>query len=299
MAKQKAFLHIGLPHSGGAILDAALRQHADALSGPGVDKVRLPARSAEEMFNAAVDIRREHRAWGLRRKDVEGAWALLCRRAIKHKETVVFSHELLAGCTPDEIALLVDQLPGCAVHVVVTVGAPDPRVSLFPDDHDLGSVLDRWSAATSSPDRVHVIVVDPAEPRGAWLALGEVVGFDATGLPLPEAPTPSSDTAALRLLAESAGDLATYDDLMSVGDDWAKLVADAGYDVHGDLSALVPASPPAGGDDQVHLSVIGEALGQTVAELVRLRTRTAELEQRNAKLERKRVSLKRKLARTD
>jgi hypothetical protein len=48
-----------------------------------------------EMFNAAVEMRRDHRDWGLRRKDVEGSWAHLCRRAIKNKDTVVFSHHLL------------------------------------------------------------------------------------------------------------------------------------------------------------------------------------------------------------
>lgn len=298
MARQRAYLHIGLPHSGGDLLDAALREHADRLAGPGVDKVRLPARSVEEMFNAAVEIRREHRAWGLRRKDVEGAWALLCRRAIKNKDTVVLGHDLLAGCTSDEIALLVDQLPGCAVHVIVTVGAPDPRVSLFPDDHDLGSVLERWSVAVKSPDRVHVVVVQPGAPQTAWRAFGEIIGFDAA-LPLPSTPAPMSDAAALRLLAESAGDLATYDDLTSVGEDWAKLVADSGYDVHGDLSALAPAAPSADGGEDVQLAVIGEALGDTVAELVRLRERATALEERNAKLERKRRSLKRKLALVD
>jgi hypothetical protein len=296
MAKQKAFLHIGLPHSGGDLLDAALLAHADALAGPGANPVRQPARSVDEMFNAAVEIRREHRAWGLRRKDVEGAWAAICRRAIANKDTVVVGHQLLAGCTLDEIALLVDQLPGCAVHVVVTVGTPDPRVSLFPDDHDLASVLDRWSTAVRSPDRLHVIVVDPAHPRAAWQAFGEVIGFDATPLALPDRPRPSSDAAALRLLAESAGDLATYDDLSSVGEDWAKLVADAGYDVHGDLSGLVPTAPALLDDPGQQLAVVGEALGETVAELLRLRERATALEQRNAKLERKRLSLKRKLA---
>ena len=262
MAKQKAFLHIGLPHSGGDLLDAALRRHAGALVDDRGRNVRLPARSEMEMFNAAVEIRREHRAWGLRRKDVEGSWAALCRRAIKNKDTVVLSHPLLAGCTSEEIALLVDQLPGCAVHVVVTVGRPDPRVALFPDDYDLGSVL----------------------------------GVDTRSLDLPAAPVPATDPAALRLLAESAADLASYDDLASLPDDWAKLVADHGYDLRGDLPA--PAAEQGTTSSTQHqLDTVAEALTETVAEVVRLRTRTAELEHRNAKLTRKKLSLKRKLAR--
>ncbi|MBJ7358766.1 hypothetical protein [Nocardioides sp.] len=297
MAKQKAFLHIGLPRSGGELLDAGLRRHVGTLSDEHGRSVRLPARSEMEMFNAAVEIRREHRAWGLRRKDVEGSWAALCRRALKNKDTVVFSHPLLAGCTSDEIALLVDQLPGCAVHVVVTVGPPDPRVALFRDEYDLAEVLDRWSAAVRSPDRVHVLAMDPDRPTHAWHALGSVIGVDTRSLELPATPVPATDPAALRLLAESAADLATYDDLASVPDEWAKLVADHGYDARGDLTTLAPAARIDHPDAQLQLATVADALTETVAEVVRLRTRAAELEQRNTKLERKRLSLKRKLAR--
>jgi hypothetical protein len=295
MAKQKAFLHVGLPNSGGDLLDAALRRHAGILADDRGRRVRLPARSEMEMFNAAVEIRREHRAWGLRRKDLEGAWAALCRRAIKNKDTVVFGHPLLAGCTPDEIALLVDQLPGCAVHVVVTVGPPDPRVALVPDEYDLASVLDRWAAAVRGPDRVHVVAVDPHCPEEAWHAFGSVLGVGTRSLELPAAPVPATDPAALRLLAESAGDLASYDDLAAVPDDWAKLVADRGFDLRGDLPGLTALEPTPG--TSAPLDTVAGALAEAVAEVVRLRTRAAELEQRNAKLEHKRLSLKRKLAR--
>lgn len=297
MAKQKAFLHVGLPHSGGDLLDAALRRHAGTLTDARGRAVRLPARSEMEMFNAAVDIRREHRAWGLRRKDVEGAWASLCRRAIKNKDTVVLSHHLLSGCTPDEIALLVDQLPGCAVHVIVTVGPPDPRVALFPDDHDLRSVLDRWAAAVRGPDRLHVLAVDPERPERAWHALGRVLGVDTHGLELPSAPIPATDPATLRLLAESAADLASYDDLATLPEEWAKLVADRGHDLHGDLTALRAHVPAQVSAEQHQLDTVTGALAETVAEVVRLRTRAADLEHRNAKLQRKRLGLKRKLAR--
>lgn len=297
MAKQQAFLHIGLPHSGGELLDAALRQHADRLTDGRGRPVRLPARSEMEMFNAAVEIRREHRAWGLRRKDVEGSWAALCRRATKNKDTVVLSHHLLAGCTPDEIALLVDQLPGCAVHVVVTVGPPDPRVALFPDDYDLASVLERWAAAVRSPDRVHVLAVDPERPVRAWHALGRVLGVDTHELELPSAPVPATDPATLRLLAESAADLASYADLATLPEEWAKLVADRGHDLHGDLSALRTHVPAQSSTEQHQLDTVAGALTETVAEVVRLRTRAVDLEHRNAKLQRKKLSLKRKLGR--
>jgi hypothetical protein len=295
MAKQKAFLLIGLPHSGADILRAGLRAHSDALAS-GSTAVRQAGTSADALFNAAVEIRREHKAWGLRRQDVEGSWAKICGKALKHRDTVVLGHDLFSGCRPDEIALLVDQLPGCAVHVIVTAGAPDPRVSLFPDDHDLEAVLGRWVTAVKSPDRVHVVAIDRTRPEFAWRALGDIVGFDATALALPPAPMVDTDTAALRLLAEASTDLAGPADLVAIGEDWAKYVADRGFDVHGDLAAR-RADGATGTDDTAHqLAVVADALRDTVAEVVRLRERAAALAERNVSLEQKRRRLKRRLA---
>jgi hypothetical protein len=300
MAKQKAFLLVGLPHSGSDLLLATLEQHRDALA---EQKVKLPAKSEDEMFRAAVEIRGEHRAWALRRKDVEGAWSKICRRATATKHTVVVGHELLAGATPDEIALLVDRLPGTALHVVVTVTAPDARVALFPDELDLVSVLQRWAGAVRSRDRVHVLVCDPSDPSVAWQALAEVVGFDAVGLDVVAAPgvVPRIDPATLRLVADAAGSHLTRDDLAELIDEWAKTSADEGYDVRGDLAALTPAPDPDPGDAAEaeamgRLDVVSDALTEAVAEIGRLREKTAELEHRNAKLDRKRLKFKRRLA---
>ena len=168
MAKRKAYLHIGLPRTGGGFLDTALTEHAAALETMGV---RHPAISAEEMFRAAIEIRRDHKAWGYQRREVEGAWAEICRRAWKGGHRVVFSQELLAACTAEQVALLLDGLAGFEVHVVVTV-------------RETEELPEAWQAAVR-PDRVHVIVVPDAEPeRAVWTAFGEVVGFDAPRLPL-------------------------------------------------------------------------------------------------------------------
>jgi len=202
MAKQKAFLHIGLPHSGGERFDSALRRYAGTPTGLVDDRgrrVRLPARSEMEMFNAAVEMRHDHRAWGLRRKDVEGSWARLARRAIKNKDTVVFSHHLLAGLPPEGVALMVDQLPGCTVHVIVTVGTPDPRAEMFPEDYDLTNVLDRWTAAVRKPQHLHLIQVDPERQVDAWHTFGDVLGINTKALPLPTGQVAATDPAGLRL----------------------------------------------------------------------------------------------------
>lgn len=294
MATRAAYLIVGLPHGGGTFLPAALRAHTEALAAGGL---RQPARSADEMFRAAVEIRRDHRAWGLRRRDVEGAWADVCRRAYPTKGDVVVGHDLLAGATDAEIALLLDRLPGFDVHVVVAAGPADARLPLFPDDHDLGAVLTRWAAHVRGADHVHLLVTDPDDPAATWAALGRVVGFDPASAPLPAdlSRDTGPDLAALRVLAAATGSLAEPDDLREAAEAWAKIAAEGGYDVHGDLGGLAPR-PRTPDEADPRSGVVEEALADAVAELTRLREANARLAERNATLERKRTKLKRRLA---
>lgn len=169
MAKRKAYLHVGPPRSGGGFLDSALTEHADALEAAA--GVRHPAISAEEMFRAAIELTRDHKAWGYQRREVEGAWAEICRRARKGKADVVFSQELLSACTAAQVDLLLDGLAGFEVHVVVTAREP-------------GAVPDAWGHAIR-PEHRHVVVVPEVDAEQAvWTAFGELVGFDAATLPL-------------------------------------------------------------------------------------------------------------------
>lgn len=168
MAKRKAYLHIGPPRTGGGFLDSALTEHADELATMGV---LHPVISAEEMFRAAIEIRRDHKAWGYQRREVEGAWAGICRRAQKGRHDVVFSQELLAACTADQVDLLLDGLAGFEAHVVVT-------------QRDPATGLDGWQRAVP-PERWHVIAVpDVDREQAVWSSFGEIVGFDAASLPL-------------------------------------------------------------------------------------------------------------------
>ena len=282
MAKPKSYLLVGLPHTGVPLLTAALELHRDALAELGVT---VPAKSADEAFRAAVELRREHRAWGLRRKDVEGTWSAICRRALKARRTVVAGHELLAGATPDEVALLVDGLAGTHVHVVVLAGVPDSRIALFPDELDLGDVLHRWAGAISSPDRLHVVVTNPADGDVAWRALGSLVGFDADRLTLPDPVglVVPADAASLRLIAESSGVHVDHDELVEIAEEWGKRVAERGYDVVGDLRDLVPPRPtgstdPARAAYDQRVDVLTEALAEAVTEVGRLREQLRVLE---------------------
>ncbi len=282
MAKPKSFLLVGLPHTGLPMLTTALAHHRDALEELGVT---APAKSADEAFRAAVEVRREHRAWGLRRKDVEGTWSAICRRAMKQRRTVVVGHELLAGATPSEVALVVDGLAGTHVHVVVLAGVPDGRVGLFPDELDLDRVLDRWAAATRGPDRLHVVVTDPADATVAWRALGSLVGFDAERLALPDPAglVVPADAASLRLIAEYAGVHVDHDQLVDLAEGWATSVADRGHDVIGDVRDLVPlraahSTDPARAAYDGRVELVTEALVEAVTEVGRLRERLRGLE---------------------
>jgi hypothetical protein len=304
MTKPTSFLLVGMPHAGLPVLAAALDQHRDVLAEAGV---RSPAKSADEVFRAAVELRREHRAWGLRRRDVEGTWAGICRRGLKHAtrstDTLVVGHELFAGAAHDEIALLVDGLTGTQLHVVVLAAAPDGRIGLFPDELDLAGVLDRWEHAVAAPDWVHVIVTDPTDPATAWRALGALAGFDADLLPLPESSTvvTVADAASLRLIADSSGVHVDHVELVEMAEEWGKVVAEHGYDVIGDLRHLVPARPsgstdPARATFEDRVDILNGALSEAVAEVGRLREQLALAEKRSAKPDKRRRRLGRRLA---
>ena len=122
---------------------------------------------------------------------------------------------------------------------------PDGRIGLFPDELDLAGVLSRWEHAVAEPDRVHVMVTDPPDTAVAWRALGNLAGFDADPLPLPERSTvgTAAATASLRLIADSSACTSTTTSSSSrrgVGQDRRR----PGYDVLGDLPDLVPVRPP-------------------------------------------------------
>ncbi len=359
--KRKAYLHIGLPRTGGAFLDSALAEHAEALEALGV---RHPAISAEEMFRAAIEIRRDHRAWGYERREVEGAWAEICRNAHRGRHDVVLSQELLAGCTPTQVDLLLDGLSGFEVHLVVTardLGSQllaawagsveagrsvsfarfrkrvmDPareheQAQRFWAGQDLGEVLERWSGAVRKAHRIHVVVVPPADQdphEAVWRAVGEIIGFDVTMLPLDDsvpAPPTTPDAAGIavlrtvnravdgrlagrahravvrRYLSEGMAEPTTrpalpadlYDDLLEVGERWRKQLADGGYDVHGDTTSLLPVRPEPGQatPDEVPAE---ERLSAATDVLANVLVEVARLREHNQALEERNATLERK-----
>lgn len=191
MARRHAFVVLGLPHSGAGRLVAALDARREALAALPGGGVHVPWTSAEERTRATAEILRTHRDLGLERRDVEGTWATLCRRAHRAAGPVVVGDEWLAAATADQAALLLDGLSGLKVHLVVVardLGAQvaggwahvvrtsratslatyqkrvldpntaDPEAAAqFWAGQDLPAVLERWGSGVR-PDRVHVLV---------------------------------------------------------------------------------------------------------------------------------------------
>lgn len=180
MKKRKAFIHVGLPGGPGDLIEAAMERYRHALAE--LD-VRNPAESPDEMFLAAVEILRDHRAYGLQRRDVEGTWSGICRRGRKGRDTLVVGHPLLAAATTPQIELLFDGLAGFERHVVITAAAPH-AAGRTADSPRLGDVLERWAASARRPERVHVILGSPGDPVAPWRELGRTVGFGTHSLPV-------------------------------------------------------------------------------------------------------------------
>lgn len=269
--KRKVFIHVGLPDGPGDFLEAALDRHRHPLAALGV---RDPADSADEMFRAAIEILRDHRAWGYERREVEGAWSGICRRARKGRDTLVVSQPLLACAPAPQIELLFDGLAGFERHVVITASAPDAWTMPGDAAQDLGCVLERWAASARKPERVHVLVAKPDDRAAVWTAFGRTVGFGTASLSVADLPTPP---AARRRPAPQE----RLTVLRTLAHSWIEQLSSSQYDVRGDVTDLLPEpSVPEPRDDH--------ELRETLHELERLSRRNQTLEQRMAALEKRR-----------
>lgn len=112
MAKRLLLLHIG-PDT----VDVSAMAEALDLGG-----VVVPDADAETYAHAEVEVLRAHKAHGLKRKQVEGAWAKVCRRARKAKSHCFVSMPGFFAATPEQAALALDGLADFRVVLVVTSG---------------------------------------------------------------------------------------------------------------------------------------------------------------------------------
>lgn len=112
MAKRLFLLHIGPD-----VVDVSAMTEALALGG-----IAVPDAAPETFTHAGIEIRRSHKAAGLKRKQVEGAWAQVCRRAFKAKADCFVTMPSFFEATSEQAALALDHLAGFKVVIVLTSG---------------------------------------------------------------------------------------------------------------------------------------------------------------------------------
>ena len=151
MAKHHVFLHIG-PDV--LEVDEAVRKQLAA------GGVVTPDVTRADLDRADVEIRRVHKAAGLKRKDVEGAWARVCRRTFRLRAHSFISVPGFWAADAAQTDLALDGLHGLKVHLLTTDGDQLPPA---------------WSQRVK-PERVHV--VDAAEGSASLAA--EVVRLALT-----------------------------------------------------------------------------------------------------------------------
>lgn len=175
MTRKRAILHLGMIWFG----HEALRPYADLLADTG--HVLLPA-SADELRCAQLEMLRRHREAGLRRRDVEGTWAGLVRRARRTRQHVVIDGSAFIAATDPQIALILDELAG--LHPLVAITCPE--------EEDPEPLVAAWSRHLR-PSRIHVrpvpedaAPVDVAEElAGLGIHLGRQA--DVRAWPFPRA----------------------------------------------------------------------------------------------------------------
>jgi hypothetical protein len=193
---------------------------------------------------------------------------------------------------------VLDGLAALEVHAIVTVTAPHAWSVPGEPDTDLCQVLDRWGAAVRKPQRLHLVLVDtdPAKPtaaqKAAWKGVGKVAGFGTASLGLDSVPQPVA-ARPMTLVRGVPAERAAV--IRAIGRSWADRIEAGGYDVRGDVAAVLgDATPVADPTDRV--AELDQALHDALREIERLTRRNECLEQRLAETDKKRRKLKKRLS---
>ncbi len=112
MPKHHIFLHIGPD-----VIDLS-DEDRQRLAAAGV---RTTKKNQDDLLRADLEIRRRHRIAGLKRKDVEGAWAEICRTIYAARSDAFLSLPGFFTADSDQADLALDGLHGLKVHLIVTL----------------------------------------------------------------------------------------------------------------------------------------------------------------------------------
>ncbi len=237
------FVHIGLPKTATSYLQAILWSNREALRRQGVV---VPGSERRDHLWASRTIREDpHQAAAPQQHRT--AWQRICRELQRSGGTGLISHEFFAAASPQQARTMVDQLPVDDVHVIVTArdplglftaswqeslknGSRTPMADYGRRESkrstaiwnwrtlDLRLVLRRWSQAVP-PERIHVLILDPAAPRDdIWRRFAGVVGFDPVSCDLSQSfPNVSMGVAEAETLRRINGHLVDFNKALDKG----------------------------------------------------------------------------------
>jgi hypothetical protein len=305
----RVFLHIGAPMAGAAYLRDSLARHRRRLTRSGVLYPASHLGHDGGHLDAVLDAL-DLASTGL--APSSGAWERLAETARDWRRgTVVVSHELLADATEAQVRRVASSFGKSEVHVVYAARGLGLQVPLawqewvrnggtaafeayvhrvvtrdshrmarvFWASHDVGAVLDRWSAFVPA-ERVHVLTVPTGPDQDAvlWDRFTRTLGIDPqrfkVGTDDRRQLLGLAENEVLRLLNLESGrhveadalervrrTLARGSDatpaLPAVHAEWLRdetdrqvaAIKDGGYDVVGDVNDLLPGTDVCATDD--------------------------------------------------
>jgi hypothetical protein len=220
-------VHIGVQKTGTTSLQRVLAARRERLRSLGIVYPGTDENHLTPVF-ALAERRIGWKTGG--RVPARRSWDRLVREVSQSRDSaVVVSAESLCEFDVDTARQVVDGLGGDDVHIVVTLrpleklmpstwqqylksGAthrydrwlrdvcigpsnPQPITRSFWLRNDHGAVVDRWASVTS-PDRVTVVVLDPARPQMPFEAFADLLGIDHAELVPSDAPVANRSLTA-------------------------------------------------------------------------------------------------------
>jgi len=150
MAKHHAFVLVGPSIPAADELIDELSRRSELLDEAAL---ALPKVTQADLFRSSVELLRTHKAESMRRADVEGSWARVCRKAEKTKADVLFGMSSYVAASPEQIALMLDGLAAFRTHIIITTERGSEGID---------ELIEPWTQAVKA-SRLHVLTLEKGD----------------------------------------------------------------------------------------------------------------------------------------
>jgi hypothetical protein len=150
MSKHHAFVLVGRDARADDELIDELARRSDLLDEAAL---ALPKITQADLYRSGVELLRTHKAEGVRRADVEGSWARVCRKAEKRKADVLLGNAAYVVAEPAQISLLLDGLSAFRTHIVITAERGTEGID---------ELIEPWTQAVKA-SRLHVLTLEAGD----------------------------------------------------------------------------------------------------------------------------------------